>query len=304
MMIMSENIYGIMRCERRSAEEVEGSSEHNLRTRPTHNADKDLFENNVIHYAESPEELVTALQERLDSVDRKIQDRSPRALEYMVNTSGDKDLSIEEYKEYLDAAEKWIIGRHGEENVLSVIHHYDEKTGPHLHAHVVPIHTLKSGKTSLAADHFMGGKGSLSRLQTEFHEKVSSRFGLERGEIGSQAKHEKPNKYYYENEKQMPEHHPRDLKKIEEQLATIKYQSKRIKELERDVTQKSLAVGKARSKLEYVVRDSIDKFKDIARSEILSMPESKLINESRKYKNAKRSEQQEKQRKNERGGRG
>lgn len=108
---------------------------------------------------------------------------------------------------WIDANLKWLKDTFGEENLVSCVLHMDEKT-PHLHATVVPIVTgerirrkregekkydTKSGPR-LSADDVM--------RRTRLHEYQSSYaaamkpFGLQRGIVGSTAKHQANSEYY------------------------------------------------------------------------------------------------------------
>ena len=70
----------------------------------------------------------------------------------------------------------------GYENILSAVVHMDE-TNPHLHLNLVPITNGKLCSKDLY------DRKKLSQLQTEFWEKVGRKWGLQRGEEGSGAKH-------------------------------------------------------------------------------------------------------------------
>jgi hypothetical protein len=69
---------------------------------------------------------------------------------------------------------EWLEKRHGKENVIATSIHRDETT-PHLIAYVVPI----DQKGKLNARSFLGGRATLSKMQTEFHSKVKD-LGLDR----------------------------------------------------------------------------------------------------------------------------
>lgn len=77
---------------------------------------------------------------------------------------------------------KFFSDKYGRENIISSVVHVDETT-PHLHLNIVPI---VNGKLC-SKDLF--DKKKLSILQTEFHEAVGKKYGLQRGKEGSIAKH-------------------------------------------------------------------------------------------------------------------
>ncbi len=68
------------------------------------------------------------------------------------------------------------------ENIISAVVHNDETT-PHLHLNLMPI---RNGRLC-CKDLF--NRTELTKLQTDFHEVVGKRWGLERGREGSSKKH-------------------------------------------------------------------------------------------------------------------
>ena len=108
---------------------------------------------------------------------------------------------------WIDANLKWLKDTFGEENLVSCVLHMDEKT-PHLHATVVPIVTgervrrkregekkyeTKSGPR-LSADDVMR-RTKLHEYQNSYAAAMKP-FGLQRGIIGSTAKHQVNSDYY------------------------------------------------------------------------------------------------------------
>ena len=77
---------------------------------------------------------------------------------------------------------KFFIDRYGRNNIISAVVHNDETT-PHMHLNLIPI---KDGR--LCAKDLLN-RNELSKLQTDFHEKVGKRWGLIRGKEGSTASH-------------------------------------------------------------------------------------------------------------------
>ena len=77
---------------------------------------------------------------------------------------------------------KFFAERYGRRNIISAVVHNDETT-PHMHLNLIPI---KDGR--LCAKDLLN-RNELSKLQTEFHEKVGRRWGLMRGKEGSTASH-------------------------------------------------------------------------------------------------------------------
>ena len=108
---------------------------------------------------------------------------------------------------WIDANLKWLKDTFGEENLVSCVLHMDEKT-PHLHATVVPIVTgervrrkregekkyeTKSGPR-LSADDVMR-RTRLHEYQNSYAAAMKP-FGLQRGIVGSTAKHQANSEYY------------------------------------------------------------------------------------------------------------
>ena len=108
---------------------------------------------------------------------------------------------------WIDANLKWLKDIFGEENLVSCVLHMDEKT-PHLHATVVPIVTgerirrkregkkkyeTKSGPR-LSADDVMR-RTKLHEYQNSYAAAMKP-FGLQRGIVGSTAKHQANSEYY------------------------------------------------------------------------------------------------------------
>ena len=104
-------------------------------------------------------------------------------------------------------ATKWLKETFGEENLVSCVLHMDEKT-PHLHATIVPIVTgerlrrkregekkyeTKSGPR-LSADDVMR-RTRLHEYQNSYAAAMKP-FGLQRGIVGSTAKHQANSEYY------------------------------------------------------------------------------------------------------------
>lgn len=78
----------------------------------------------------------------------------------------------------------------GAENIVTFCLHLDETT-PHIHATICPMYNGR-----LNSKKFIDGPQGLRRLQTEYAEKVSRKWGLERGVKGSKAKHQTLTEFY------------------------------------------------------------------------------------------------------------
>ncbi len=94
-----------------------------------------------------------------------------------------KDMPLDEQKQFFRDCTFFFADKYGQRNILSAVVHMDETT-PHLHLNLMPI--TEDGRLCSKE---LFDKGKLSALQTEFHEKVGKKYGLQHGKEGSQEKH-------------------------------------------------------------------------------------------------------------------
>ena len=188
--------YAILRTAKlKSFGEIGGSLSHNYRTRPTPNADSTRTPDN--HHSVSKRDLVMdGIKQRLPE---KTRSNAVLCIEYLITASpewsGWQDQKQE--ADFFKRSLEWLEHKHGKENVIATSIHRDETT-PHLVAYVVPI---DNGK--LNAREFLGGRAKLSKMQTDFHEKVKD-LGLERGLEGSKAEHKTVKEFYAELQEPLP----------------------------------------------------------------------------------------------------
>lgn len=166
---------------------IGGSLAHNYRTRETHNADLTRTPKNLHTVPGGPDAVMEKIKERLPEKRRK---DAVLCIEYMIGSSPGALKTEDEHRRYLSDALAWLKQRHGAENVVAATIHMDETT-PHLCAYVVP---LKDGK--LNARHFLGGRQTLSAMQTSFAKEVGEKHGLERGIERSTARHTTIKEWY------------------------------------------------------------------------------------------------------------
>ena len=91
-------------------------------------------------------------------------------------------LSEEQQREFFCDCTMYFAGLYGEENIISAVVHVDETT-PHMHLNLISV---LDGR--LCSKQLFDRK-ALRELQSDFHEKVGKKWGLQRGKIGSQAEH-------------------------------------------------------------------------------------------------------------------
>ena len=141
---------------------------------------------------------------------RKVGKNQCKAIRIILTGTHEQMMKIQDsgrLDKWTDANLKWLRETFGEDNLVSCVLHMDEKT-PHLHATVVPIVTTerlrkkregekkyetKSGPR-LSADDVMR-RGKLHEYQNSYAAAMKP-FGLQRGIVGSTAKHQANSDYY------------------------------------------------------------------------------------------------------------
>lgn len=166
---------------------VAASLSHTYRTRETHNADPQRYDDNTLE--RSPKAVLEDLKAKLPDKRRK---DAVLCIEYMVSASPQwfEGKSRAQQDAYFEDAKRWLIERHGAANVLDFSIHRDEKS-PHAIVYVLP---LDEGK--LNAKRWLGGRAALSKMQTDFAFQVGRQHGLERGIEGSRATHTSVKEFY------------------------------------------------------------------------------------------------------------
>ena len=142
---------------------------------------------------------------------RKIGKNQTTHLCIILSGSHDQMMKIQQegrLSEWTNANIRWLEDTFGKENLVSCVLHMDEKT-PHLHATITPIVTTErkrreregqkkyrttKGGPRLTADDVMH-RSMLTKYQDSYGEAMKA-FGLERGVVGSVAKHISNSTYY------------------------------------------------------------------------------------------------------------
>ena len=142
---------------------------------------------------------------------RKIGKNQTTHLCAILSGSHDQMMKIQQegrLSEWINANIRWLEDTFGKENLVSCVLHLDEKT-PHLHATIIPIVTTErkrreregqkkyrtsKGGPRLSADDVMH-RSMLTKYQDSYG-KAMKGFGLERGVVGSIAKHVSNSDYY------------------------------------------------------------------------------------------------------------
>lgn len=115
---------------------------------------------------------------------RKVQDNAVMMYDFIVTGTHENimAMSVEQQKKYFEDAVDFFSYKFGRENIMYAKVHNDERT-PHLHLGLVPEFEGKLAAYKLFTP------ATMRDLQDEFFYQVSSRYGLDRGEIESERKH-------------------------------------------------------------------------------------------------------------------
>ena len=203
---------------------VSAALSHDLRARQTPNADPKLYEKNT-YSSTDIDSVLTEMKRLVDSCDDKCKNDKPvLCIQYLVTASPEAaDDPAFSFDKYLNDGLEALKQKHGAENVIFSAVHRDETT-PHMTVYVVPVvdeptkkvkrsvftgEKDKDGKAirevrefdskpkrKLSAAHFLDGKVKMQELQTWFHKAAGAKHGLERGVLGSRAKHIPVSQFY------------------------------------------------------------------------------------------------------------
>lgn len=210
-------MYGIIRVRNLKMGDINSTDEHNSRSYSEKDFPKHIDKNGVFKkynqhggyyegetddFKEGEFNLKECLNERLKSFDIKPRKNSIVALEYVLAISPEDAKRIGEYYTFgsgydavLNDLRKFIVDKHGAENIIQTSYHYDE-SNPHAHIVVVPIDKKiikwknKNGagekeKYYLNARDITGGREKMRKLQDDFFKHCESPFvrveGFKRG---------------------------------------------------------------------------------------------------------------------------
>lgn len=184
--------YAILRAKKlKTMGAIAGSGMHTWREQETHNADKKREGKNRSYNARSSAELLANYRAAMPA---KVRKNAVLAIEYLVTASPERFKEPDfDSEQYFEDALRWLMERHGKENVMASAVHEDETT-PHLVVYVIP----KDRYGKLNCREFLGGTPKLSAMQTDFAKKVGEKHGLRRGIKGSKAKHKTIKQFYAE----------------------------------------------------------------------------------------------------------
>lgn len=170
----------------------------------------------LIKLPEGVKERDEAISHRIKSagIKRKITPDQVRAIRVMLSGTHEDMMNIQQsghIGEWCNDSLQWLYKTFGQENVVSAVLHMDETT-PHIHATLVPIvigERRKAKKEKEEGKRTYRKKGDAVRLCADdvlnreklvaYHDdyaKVMSKYGLQRGVRGSEARHISTAQYY------------------------------------------------------------------------------------------------------------
>ena len=197
-------------------------------------ADRTHLNRELVRFPDGVSNRTEAIQHRIETAGlrRKVSKNQTKAIRVMLTGTHEQMMEIAndgKLGSWIDANLKWLRETFGDDNLVSCVLHMDEKT-PHLHATVVPIVTgerirrkregekkyeTKSGPR-LSADDVMR-RSKLHEYQNNYA-KAMKPFGLQRGIVGSTAKHQANSEYY----KQQMNRYEEDIAKLQADIEQAK----------------------------------------------------------------------------------
>ena len=172
---------------------VERENERDENYKPTKNPDIDLSRTNGnYHIVQRDCSYTSYINQRIKELapKRKVKDDAVLISSFILGSDKEffEGLTEEEQRLFFFECTQFFAERYGKENIISAVVHVDE-TSPHLHLNMMPV---LDGR--LCCKKLFDNIG-LSRLQSDFHEVVGKRWGLQRGKKGSKAKHKSTEEY-------------------------------------------------------------------------------------------------------------
>lgn len=186
-------MYAILRTKKiKNRQELKSACAHNFRTMPVENADESKAKLNKILVSSSFADVIGKMEQRFQKHDINPRSNAVQAVEFVLTASPEwfTGKTDDEIKKWVNSNYKFMIEKFGQENIVSAVEHYDEKT-PHIHILLTPI--TKDGR--LSCKDLIGGQQKLSQLQSDYAAAMK-KFGLKRGKEQSKAKHSTVKEFY------------------------------------------------------------------------------------------------------------
>ena len=227
-----------------------GTSAHIERKVKPSNADEERTHLNrrLIEYPDGIHTRTQAIQHRLETagLTRKVGKNQVRAIRIMLSGSPDDIQRIVRegrLDEWCADNMKYLAETFGRENIVSADLHLDE-TSPHIHATLVPIvtterkrkkqeeHAAKRYRTKSASRPRLCANDVMSRVKLKEYQdtyaQAMSKYGLQRGIEGSEARHVDTTQFYREV-KAMTDTLKADVTELQKQTATAREELNRAK---------------------------------------------------------------------------
>lgn len=188
--------WGKLKTERQASQ----ATGHNYRQRPTLNADEQRKDLNKEYVNTAKRPYWDLLNERIREAGvKRVRSDSVKGMEVILTGSPDRFTRGADGKETDFSNTDWVKANlaflqetFGKENVVAFTLHQDETT-PHIHAVICPIYQHE-GAARLSADKLFN-PDTLREYQTAYAAKMAP-FGMERGVMHSQAKHQAMKRLY------------------------------------------------------------------------------------------------------------
>ncbi|MCR5563311.1 MAG: plasmid recombination protein [Desulfovibrio sp.] len=276
---------GVCHVDKYHRGDTAGVQKHNEERESRTNPDIDPAREHLNEYVKCGKPWNAAVDERVAEIDAERERLGLRRMRHDRNAvlvagvilGADHEffakLTLEEQRRFLHECVAEFGSMVGEENVLSVDHHYDEET-PHVHVAWAPVIYEEAYspilKKMVPAEALSGSRqitrGILYMIQQEMYARVFSKWGLPDREKGSKKRHVETNEYK-EGVKKLRELQRRladmrsDVETTEAELADMKKKVGEAKaavrkaEREKDDAEKSAAKAKAERDAAVIERD-------------------------------------------------
>ena len=257
---------------------IERENERDKNYTPTKNPDIDLKRTggnyNIVRRGCS---YITYINQRIKELaqKRKIKDDAVLINSFILGSDKEffEGLSPEEQRQFFTDCTEFFAERYGYENIISAVVHVDE-TSPHLHLNMIPVLDGRLCSKQLF------DRVALRELQSDFHEAVGKKWGLQRGKEGSTAKHKPTAEYKAEIIKQAEQQAQEYLDGVHSSIVEAQNQPlpKKKKEVAEEITALRADNAAYKQQLEIKNRDSKDLFN------LVQEQERKLRTSEKAYK--------------------
>lgn len=183
--------FGIVRVQKIRAGSVKGIQIHDQREKGYSHTNPDIDfskseENYNVHRLRNSN-FTQDVKKRIDELDLKRAVRKDAVVMVQVLVTSDKEffdgMTLDQKEQFFNDSYEFLKKRYGEENIVSAIVHFDERT-PHMHFNFVPV--TEDGRLSAKS---VLTRQRLIDQQDKFFEEIGKNYNLERGLKGGKKKH-------------------------------------------------------------------------------------------------------------------